>query len=114
MAWIFIRRESSGRPYIGSAINLDARFAQHLHGYTATTKRVGGFSRSLREKKSRLLSGARRIERLLKQKKEPKDCYLLSAAVGQLRKLSEVVKSSTRPVEFSLFAFDVESWKFFG
>jgi predicted GIY-YIG superfamily endonuclease len=103
MAWIFIRRESSGRRYIGSAINLDARFAQHLHGYTATTKRVGGFSRSLREKKSRLLSGARRIERLLKQKKEPKDCYLLSAAVGQLRKLSEVVKSSTRPVEFSLF-----------
>jgi hypothetical protein len=33
---------SSGRHYMGSAVDLDARFAEHLHGHTATTKRLGG------------------------------------------------------------------------
>jgi len=40
MAWVYILRGSSGRHYIGSAVDLDARFAQHLRGHTATTKRL--------------------------------------------------------------------------
>jgi len=35
-------RGATGRHYIRSAVNLDARFAQHLSGHTATTKRFGG------------------------------------------------------------------------
>jgi predicted GIY-YIG superfamily endonuclease len=41
MAWLYILRGASGRHYIGSAVDLDARFAQHLRGRTATTKRLG-------------------------------------------------------------------------
>ena len=41
MAWIYIPRGSGGRHYIGSAVDLDARFAQHLRDHTATTKRIG-------------------------------------------------------------------------
>ena len=32
MAWVYILRGSSGRHYIGSAVDLDARFRQHLRG----------------------------------------------------------------------------------
>src|SRR5947199_7253208 len=45
MAWVYILRGSSGRHYIGSAVDLDARFRQHLRGHTATTKRPGRFAR---------------------------------------------------------------------
>src|SRR5207244_9801962 len=41
MAWVYILRGSTGRHYIRSAIDLHARFAQHLGGHTATTKRLG-------------------------------------------------------------------------
>ena len=41
MAWVYILRGSSGRHYIGSCVDLDARFEQHLRGHTATTKRLG-------------------------------------------------------------------------
>ncbi len=41
MAWVYIIRGSTGRHYIGSAIDCNARFAQHLRGHTATTKRLG-------------------------------------------------------------------------
>jgi predicted GIY-YIG superfamily endonuclease len=41
MAWVNILRGSSGRHCIGSAVDFDARFAQHLRGHTVTTKRLG-------------------------------------------------------------------------
>jgi predicted GIY-YIG superfamily endonuclease len=41
MAWIYILRGSGGRHYIGSAVDLEARLAQHLGGHTATTKPLG-------------------------------------------------------------------------
>jgi predicted GIY-YIG superfamily endonuclease len=41
MAWVYILHRSSGRHYIGSAVDLNARFAQHLRGHTATTKPLG-------------------------------------------------------------------------
>jgi GIY-YIG catalytic domain len=35
-----ILRGSSGRHYIGSCVDLETRFAQHLRGHRATTKRL--------------------------------------------------------------------------
>jgi predicted GIY-YIG superfamily endonuclease len=63
MAWVYILRGSSGRHYIGSCVNLDARFAQHLRGHTATTKRLGDTLEIVAKKEVPSLSEARKIER---------------------------------------------------
>jgi predicted GIY-YIG superfamily endonuclease len=72
MAWVYILRGSSGRHYIGSAVDLDARFAQHLRGHTHTTKRLGGDIQIVARKEIATLGEARSIERMLKRKKNPK------------------------------------------
>ncbi len=72
MPWVYILRGSSGRHYIGSAVDLDARFAQHLRGHTATTKRLGDTIEIVARKEVPTLSEAREIERSLKRKKNPK------------------------------------------
>jgi predicted GIY-YIG superfamily endonuclease len=71
MAWVYILRGSSGRHYIGSAVDLDTRFAQHLRGHTATTKRLGDELEIVAKKEVATLAEARRIERFLKKKKNP-------------------------------------------
>jgi predicted GIY-YIG superfamily endonuclease len=71
MARVYILRGSSGRHYIGSAVDLDARFEQHLRGHTHTTKRLGGTIEIVASKNVATLKEARRIERLLKAKKNP-------------------------------------------
>jgi predicted GIY-YIG superfamily endonuclease len=71
MAWVYILRGATGRHYIGSAVDLDARFAQHLRGHTATTKRLGGALRIVAKKEVPTLQEARKIERFLKSKKSP-------------------------------------------
>jgi len=72
MAWVYILRGSNGRHYIGSAVDLDARFAQHLRGHTHTTRRLGDRIKIVASKKIATLKEARRIERSLKAKKNPK------------------------------------------
>jgi predicted GIY-YIG superfamily endonuclease len=72
MAWVYILRGSSGRRYIGSAVHLAARFAQHLRSHTSTTKRLGNDLEIVARKEVPTLSEARTIERFLKQKKNPK------------------------------------------
>jgi predicted GIY-YIG superfamily endonuclease len=72
MAWVYILRGSTGRHYIGSAVDLDARFAQHLRGHTATTKRLGGQLEIVAKKEVPSLGEARKIERDLKRKKNSK------------------------------------------
>ena len=72
MAWVYILRGSSGRHYIGSAVDLDARFAQHLRGSTATTKRLGNKLVIVAKKKVASLGEARKLERVLKRKKNPR------------------------------------------
>ena len=69
MPWVYILRGSSGRHYIGSAVDLDARFAQHLRGHTATTKRLGARLEVAAKKEVATLGEARKIERFLKRKK---------------------------------------------
>ena len=71
MAWVYIIRGSTGRHYIGSCVDLDARFAQHLRGHTATTKRLGAKLEVVAKKEVPSLQEARRIERILKRKKNP-------------------------------------------
>ena len=52
---------------------MDARFAQHLRGHTATTKRPGEKLEIVAKKEMPTLADARRIEREreLKRKKNP-------------------------------------------
>jgi predicted GIY-YIG superfamily endonuclease len=72
MAWVYILQGDTGRHYIGSTVELDARFAQHLRGHTATTKRLGGALKIVAKKEVSTLKEAREIERFLKSKKNPK------------------------------------------
>jgi predicted GIY-YIG superfamily endonuclease len=72
MAWVYILRGSSGRHYIGSAVDLEARLAQHMRGHTATTKRLGNDLEVVARKETVTLAQARELERLLKQKKNPR------------------------------------------
>jgi len=71
MPWVYILRGSTGRHYIGSTVDLDARFAQHLRGHTATTKRLGGALKIVAKRELPTLEDARALERLLKRKKNP-------------------------------------------
>jgi predicted GIY-YIG superfamily endonuclease len=72
MAWIYILRGSTGRHYIGSAVDLNVRFAQHLRGHTATTKRLGSKLEIVARKKVATLDEALRIERMLKRENNPR------------------------------------------
>ena len=71
MPWVYILRGSNGRHYSGSAVDLDARFVQHLRGHTHTTKRLG-HSLQIVAKKQLSLVEARELERELKRKKNPR------------------------------------------
>jgi len=71
MPWVYILRGSTGRHYIGSTVDLDARFAQHVRGHTATTKRLGDELEIVARKQVASLVEARKIERHLKRKKNP-------------------------------------------
>ena len=72
MPWVYIIRGSTGRHYIGSAIDLDARFAQHLRGHTATTRRLGEKLQIVAKKEVPSVGDARKLERILKRKKNPR------------------------------------------
>jgi predicted GIY-YIG superfamily endonuclease len=57
---------------MGSAIDLDARFAQHLRGHTATTRRLGDKLQIVAKKEVPSVGDARKLERILKRKKNPR------------------------------------------
>jgi len=71
MAWVYILRGCSNRHYIGSAVDLDARLAQHRRGHTHTTKRLGEKLELVASKHVETLDEARRTERMLEAKKNP-------------------------------------------
>jgi predicted GIY-YIG superfamily endonuclease len=72
VAWVYILRGSPGRHYIGSAVDLDTRLAQHRRGHTYTTRRLGEKLELVAAKEIETLNEARSIERLLKAKKNRK------------------------------------------
>jgi len=53
-------------------VDLEDRFAQHIRGHTATTKRLGGSLEIVAKKQVQTLGKAREMERELKRKKNPK------------------------------------------
>ncbi len=71
MAWVYILKGSTGRHYIGSTVDLEQRLEQHRRGHTYTTRRPGELSIAAAREFS-TLEEARRIERELKAKKNPK------------------------------------------
>ncbi len=71
MAWVYILRGSSGRHYIGSTVDLEERLAQHRRRHTHTTKRLGEIELAA-SKELPSLEEARKLERQLKAKKNPK------------------------------------------
>jgi len=102
MPWVYILRGSSGRHYIGLAMGLDTRFAQHVRGHTATTKRLGDSLEIVAKKQVSSLGEARELERKLKRKKTPRLADLSFATVEQPRKLSGLVGSSILPLALSI------------
>jgi predicted GIY-YIG superfamily endonuclease len=84
MAWVYLLRGSSGRHYIGLAVDLDARMAQHLRGHTHTTNRLGENIEIVAEQQGREFNEARSIERTLKAKKNPQlALYYLQRLAGE-------------------------------
>jgi predicted GIY-YIG superfamily endonuclease len=71
MAWVYVLRGSTGRHYIGSTVDLDARIAQYRREHTHTTKRLGENLELVASKSVETLTEARKIERILKAKKNP-------------------------------------------
>jgi putative endonuclease len=71
-AWVYSLRGSNGRHYIGSTTCLERRLAEHQRGHTHTTKRLREAIELLASKEYVSLDEARRIERVLKAKKNPK------------------------------------------
>jgi predicted GIY-YIG superfamily endonuclease len=71
MDWVYILKGSIGRHYIGSTLDFVARIAQHERGHTHTTKRPGTLQ-LVAQREYSTLTEARRIERSLKRKKNPK------------------------------------------
>jgi predicted GIY-YIG superfamily endonuclease len=71
MAWVYMLKGSSGRHYIGSTVDLEERVAQHRRGHTHTTRRLGEIE-LLAAKEFATLPEARKIERELKAKKNPR------------------------------------------
>ena len=77
MAWVYILRGSNGRHYLGSCVDLDARYRQHLRGHTHTTKRLGGELEIVARREFATLEEARAAERVLKAKKNPEVAIFL-------------------------------------
>ena len=97
MPWVYIQRGSSGRHYIGSAVDLHARLAQHRRGHTHTTRRLGENLEVVGSKEVATLGEARKIERTLKAKEESAACHSRVTTVEQPRKHSGLVGSSNLP-----------------
>ena len=79
MATVYVLRGSSGRHYIGSTTDLARRFEQHRKGQTHTTRRLGESLELVDSVEIADLSEARRFERELKSKKNPKLALFLLA-----------------------------------
>jgi predicted GIY-YIG superfamily endonuclease len=55
-----------------ATVDFDARFKKHLRGHTATTKRLAAQSEIVAKKEVVMLNAARKMELILKRKKNPK------------------------------------------
>jgi putative endonuclease len=72
MAYVYILRGASGKYYIGSTNNLERRLSEHHHGGNHTTRRFGPRLELIVSKEFASIREARRFERILKLKKNPR------------------------------------------
>ena len=80
-----------------TCVNLDTRFAQHLRGHTATTKRLGTKLAIVAKKRSSGIGRGAENRTSTETQKESRPRHLLFATVEQPRKLSGLVGSSNFP-----------------
>ncbi len=71
MACVYILR-GARRYYIGATDNLERRMAEHKRGSNHTTHRFGGQIELVVAKELPSMAEARKIERIFKQKKNPR------------------------------------------
>jgi predicted GIY-YIG superfamily endonuclease len=71
MACVYILR-GARRYYIGATDNLEGRMAEHKRASNHTTHRFGGQIELVVAKELPSMAEARKIERILKQKKNPR------------------------------------------
>jgi predicted GIY-YIG superfamily endonuclease len=71
MACVYILR-GARRYYIGATDNLERRMAEHKRGSNHTTHRFGGQIELVAAKELPSMAEARKIERILKRKKNPR------------------------------------------
>jgi predicted GIY-YIG superfamily endonuclease len=71
MAWVYILRGAQ-RYYIGATDNLRRRTAEHKRGSNHTTRRFGGQIQLVVAKELPSMVEARKLERTLKRKKNPR------------------------------------------
>jgi putative endonuclease len=72
MAWVYVLQGSSGRHYIGSTTELERRLEQHRTGHTYSTRRLGEELQLVASLELTTLADARKLEREMKQKKNPR------------------------------------------
>jgi predicted GIY-YIG superfamily endonuclease len=84
MPWIYILRGTSGRHYTGSTTDLERRIQQHDSGHTHSTKRLGDL-KQVAVLEVATLEEARKLEREMKRKKNPRlALYLLQLHGGKI------------------------------
>jgi predicted GIY-YIG superfamily endonuclease len=71
MAWVYIL-QGVRRYYIGATDNLERRIAEHKRGSNHTTHRIGGQIELVAAKELPSMAEARKLERALKRKKNPR------------------------------------------
>ena len=72
MAWVYILRGESGRHYIGATDHLARRLEEHQRGSNHTTRRLGKKMELLAARELSSMTDARKMERSLKRKKNPR------------------------------------------
>ena len=88
MPWVYVLKGSSGRHDIGSAVDLEAGFAQHLRGHTATTQRLGEKLKIVAKKRDENIGGGSRAGAHPESKEKSQARHLSSPAVEQPGKYS--------------------------
>jgi putative endonuclease len=68
MAWVYILKTESGKYYVGSTDNLDARLRHHFGGHTPSTSKLVPTSLALSQE-YRTLQEARSVEQKIKNLK---------------------------------------------
>jgi len=84
MAWVYILKGAK-RHYLGSTVDLNARFAQHERGHTHTTT-IGQKARTCRKQGVRDARGGAQCRKNVEEEEESKVRDLLFATLEQPRK----------------------------